>query len=184
MHVTIFDPKCKVSVALYFWENRIAVPVILKPGTKVPAQKGWQKLEHWNADLILDTWGSDPHRWNLGLRLLPPYVAIDVDVPPGEIWSDWLAENAPQLCPLLTQTIWQTTPGGGLHLILRCPDLNWKELSARQSFPAGDGKLELFVGGQPHQIVVGPSEISAEHSKTGKAGTYRWRVGGGGILKN
>ncbi|MBU6303745.1 MAG: bifunctional DNA primase/polymerase, partial [Verrucomicrobia bacterium] len=136
---------------------------------KKPLLPGWRK--HKASDVSpeeINAGFGRGTRYNLGVIMRPPFVAVDLDSKPddGESVRAWLASK-PELAAVPRERT-----GGGAHLHFRCPDVPEELLQARQAPTAkltGSVDAELYVNGL--NLVLSPSIHKSGHR-------YSWEVTG------
>ena len=167
----------RLEAARYYLQHlNWAVLPLYPPDRGKPHEKGKKPLiERWPAHRSADVLIEDLEenfapgtKFNLGVVVRPPFVAVDLDSKPdlGESVRAWLADR-PELA-----TVPRERTGGGAHLHFRCPDLPDEVLeSAKPLMVALTPKIgaELYFNGQ--NLALAPSIHRSGHR-------YIWEVTG------
>lgn len=167
----------RLEAARYYLQHlNWAVLPLYPPDRGKPHEKGKKPLiERWPAHRSADVLIEDLEenfapgtKFNLGVVVRPPFVAVDLDSKPdlGESVRAWLADR-PELA-----TVPRERTGGGAHLHFRCPDLPEEVLeSAKPLMVALTPKIgaELYFNGQ--NLALAPSIHRSGHR-------YIWEVTG------
>lgn len=167
----------RLEAARYYLKHlNWAVLPLYPPNRGKPHEKGKKPLiERWPAHRSADVLIEDLEeafapgtKFNLGVVVRPPFVAVDLDSKPdlGESVRAWLADR-PELA-----TVPRERTGGGAHLHFRCPDLPEEVLeSAKPLMVALTPKIgaELYSNGQ--NLALAPSIHRSGHR-------YIWEVTG------
>jgi DNA polymerase-1 len=136
---------------------------------KAPVAKRWRShtAAQVESDYIQRHFG-DNYTHNLGAIIRPPFVHIDLDSKPdqGSSVREWLATQ-----PALAGVPRELTDGG-VHLVLRCPDLPPEVLKRRKPLESQlTPKVSCEICTNGMNIVLSPSIHKKGHR-------YRWDVTG------
>ena len=128
-------------------------PIPLRPNSKAPALKGWQK----HADHPLDDFSVFEKTNGIGLVMgYDGIQCLDIDAKhfEGDEYNDFVAlieQNAPDL---IERMIIQQTQSGGYHWIFKCSVIAGNEKLAKNQ----KGEVTFETRGRGGQIVVWPTK--------------------------
>jgi hypothetical protein len=127
-------------------------PIPLRPDSKIPAIKGWQK----HIDEPVTDFTPFAHTNSIGLVMgYDGIQCLDIDAKhfEGDEYNDFVAlieQNDPEL---YHKMIIQQTRSGGYHWIFKCSEIAGNEKLAKNK----DGEVTFETRGRGGQIVVWPS---------------------------
>ena len=127
-------------------------PIPLRPDSKVPAIKGWQKT----IDEPVTDFKPFAHTNSIGLVMgYDGIQCLDIDAKhfEGDEYNEFVAlieQNDPKL---MQRMVIQQTRSGGFHWIFKCSEIAGNEKLAKNK----DGEVTFETRGRGGQIVVWPS---------------------------